>query len=69
MMKDPAGNPLPEGYGSSIEGQLLLLLDDIERALWTLAHADKNRRSKAQMHDDIREAERYLVNAKKRIKG
>lgn len=60
---------LPEGYEHSIEGQIILMSDEIEKAIWRLAHVQIGKRTKEEMKAEIREVERMLLNVKKRIKG
>lgn len=68
-MQEQKGRFLPEGYEHSIEGQIILMSDEIEKAIWKLEHVQIGKRTKKEMKAEIREVERMLLNVKKRIKG
>lgn len=69
MMRDASGNTLPKPYEYSIEGRAITAASKIQKAIWKLAHARAERRTKKEMQDDIDETTLFLMDALELING
>lgn len=70
-LRGPSGNKLPTDYVNSIEGRMLIVLDDLEKAIWILAQAgtDPAHHTKANILDRIRVASDRLLRIRREFKG
>ncbi len=70
-LRGPSGNKLPTDYVNSIEGRMLVVLDDLEKAIWTLVRAgtDPAHHTKAEIVELIGEASSRLLRIRREFRG
>ena len=68
-MRDPVGNEIDKITENSIQMRAFVMADELDKAVWIMAHAVVGKRTKEQMKEAINKATNLILEVRKELVG